>query len=51
MHRHDHPMPMVRMPEDVVASLDSVELPTAALQGRTASRGVTAGSRGIRPRR
>lgn len=32
MHRDDDPMGVIGMPEDVVAPLDPVELPTAALQ-------------------
>jgi hypothetical protein len=32
VHRHDHPVPMIRVAEDVVASPDSVELPAAPLQ-------------------
>lgn len=32
VHRHDHAVPVVWVPEDVVASSDSIELPAAALQ-------------------
>ncbi len=29
MHRHDDPMRVIGMPEDVVAALDSIKLPAA----------------------
>jgi hypothetical protein len=51
VHRHDDAMPLFGMTEDLMASSDSIELPAAPLQRAHRCRGVTAGSRGVTPKR
>lgn len=52
MHRDDDTVRVIRIPEDVVASLDSIKsFQPQRSSARIAWRDVTAGSRGVTPRR